>query len=197
MKRNLLFSLTLVSLLSAQAFAMEIVGGKLISHTESTKGAPNKISFKEIKATKNELAKLKNNFVNAHYAYATAKVTKIHWEPYGYIFANEKHTYWVGNQSESSQKYDIEKWICVIEVWKDGGEAVQNCNISNDEVDLLPGGYVYENTKSTLYSKMNKDPKVNYEAYTSIRIRKVGSERWFAFDTDDRLPLEKDASASK
>lgn len=189
MKRKILIALSILSLASSQAFAIEITDGKLISHKESTTGAPNKVSFKELKATKYELSKLKNKFSN-HYVYAAAKASEMRWdESIGYMFAAGEQRYHITNFTDSHQTYKIEKSLCIYKASGADVKAVETCHISDDEIELAPNGSFSENIMTDLYGHIIKDsdPGVFYEASVALRINNETSG--ISFDSSDSKPL--------
>lgn len=171
MKRKFLFAFGLISLLSSQAFAMEIVGGKLISHEESTTGK-DKAIFKELKMDASLTPKFKNRLTNQRldqFIYTTTNastVDPVQLHSYAYLSGN--HKFLLSNRSTSAQTYVIRLTVCENKMDRDSMQF-DKCASTIDTVELEPNGHLKNHMESSINIQLD-DANADYVEYVETSI---------------------------
>lgn len=166
MKHKLVLGLILSSVLSANSFAIEIHGGKLLSHKESTKGNVIKSSFKEI--SKAEALKIPFNHLQKNdgenWVLANSGVYSISENTIpvntdvnlsGYSYVN------IFNSDSASKTYTITSSLFVMGPC-DGQLCPLTESTSQDVVTLDPKGNMSVNRNPFMTTSFSKTGSVSY-----------------------------------
>lgn len=203
MKKTLLATIGLVSLVSANAFAADIAGGKLMSHKEWTTGAVSKAVFKDSKVNvkKPVLPPKLNKFNNQtdlnQYVFSWSKVTDFDPGDGNILGAYTSALYanFLENYTDTQQVYNVSRTICLIKT-KDMAISYLGCAYSTDQYFLDPHGYVSTGNSVSLYASLGeKDPQAVYEVQTTTYVtNELGAIQFISFDgqvVDVNSPLKK------
>lgn len=168
-----LFTLSLLSLLTAQSYAVEIKSGKLLSSKEwttpNTKGFVIKHDGKQAASIKNRLNMIKQALNTQHiktsdqYTYVASmtgpldvvanKVTDISGVGY----------YGVANYSQEPQMYLAATNVCV-----ESAPGVSNCTFQTDEIQLDVGGAGYGVNEPVVQTTFAEPGNYTYTAIMGI-----------------------------
>ncbi|TAK71560.1 MAG: hypothetical protein EPO11_11130 [Gammaproteobacteria bacterium] len=159
MKKSLV-SLTLISLVSANSFALELYKAKVISHKEWTTG--------DIKASfnpgKSNMSKLKNKTSSTNtdstYADVEAATTFTMGQVGAMVNLAGRHQMYVSNNTQSTQKYFYQFTLCA-----NVSDNLQQCANYYDVLEIEAGGYAYASIEPELQLIFSKAG--NYPVYAS------------------------------
>lgn len=188
MKRKFILALGFASLLSSNAFAMEIVGGHLIAHKETTTGTA-KATFKTSDINDNGLFKTllkqqhtdKNQYINA-----TALAQNVSPAMLGtWVRLSGVHREFIMNRSSTDQTYVVRHNVCVV-INKGDTYQMDTCASSIDSVMLEPNGFI-GNFKEMDLNVMLSDPNVKYFSHSETSIFNEAGDT--VFSSSDMKPI--------
>ncbi|MHB1948068.1 MAG: hypothetical protein ACYCQI_08150 [Gammaproteobacteria bacterium] len=195
MKRKFILTLGFTSLLCSNAFAMETVGGHLISHQEVTTGTA-KVTFKESDVKDNGLFKTllkqqlnsdKNQFIDALAQARNVSPTTIGT----WVHLSGFHRDFITNRSSEAQTYAVRRNLCVVISKSEGTYQMDTCASSIDTVTIDPAGFI-GNFKELELNVVLSDPNVKYYEHSqTIIFNEVGNT---IFSSSDMKPIVFDST---
>lgn len=192
MKMKVIASIGLALFLPTQVFAMEIVGGKLLSHKEINTGKI-KVTFQDLKVNK-QMIPQKSNDLNTQYgdyqdisSSSHALVQEAYREKGDWVHLTGSHELYITNNSSLPVTYAITCSICSY----DASGGLDSCATSIDEVELNEnGGYLQMNKESDIDTLYRFYPTgIHHEEVTTAVFNETNSD---SFKSYDRQPIPTD-----
>lgn len=198
MKRKFILTLGFTSLLCANAFAMETVGGHLISHQELTTGTA-KVIFKETDVKDTALFNFKNmlkqqqNATQNQYIDVVAQAQNVSPTTIGnWVHLSGLHRDFIMNRSSEAQTYVVRHNICVDIMTSDGIYQQDTCASSIDKVMVDPAGFIGDVKEMDLNVVLSDANVKYYEHSQTIIFNETGDT---IFSSNDIKPIVLDSTA--
>jgi len=164
MKGKIILCASLVALLSANSFALEIYKGRIVSHKEWTTGDA-KVVYKP--ANKNTLIKFKQQRMQSQEGasgYVSTYIDQTQGATSTPIYINGSHYFYIINNTSSTQTYNYTLETCAFD-----SANTAKCAYYFDAVQLEPNGYLEEVNEPQLQVQFDKAG--TYQTFASAYVQ--------------------------